>query len=219
MRFDAVLLDMDGTVLDTLEDLADATNAALRAFSLPERSVEEVRGIVGNGAERLIALATPEGTPESLRAEALAWFRVYYDAHCRVKTRPYDGILPLLEKLRAAGLRLAVISNKPDSAVKILAEEHFPGLLDLALGEKPPLRRKPWPDMIEAGCADLHLPVGRCLYVGDSEVDVLTAKNAGIACASVCWGFRSREELLDAGATALFDTPEELGSWILKTED
>ena len=219
MRFDAILLDMDGTVLNSLEDLADSTNAALRHFGMPERTIGEVRRFVGNGAARLIELAVPEGTSAETTEAVLAWYKPWYDAHCRIKTRPYEGILPLLERLRAAGEKLAVISNKPDEAVKILAQEHFAGLLDLAVGEKPPLRRKPWPDMVNEAVKLLGVDKDRCLYVGDSEVDVMTAKNAGLDCASVCWGFRSREELLNAGATNLFDSPEELCDWILKNEN
>ena len=219
MRYDAILLDMDGTVLNSLEDLADSTNAALRHFGMPERTIGEVRRFVGNGAARLITLAVPEGMSAETTEAVLAWYKPYYDAHCRIKTRPYEGILPLLERLRAAGEKLAVISNKPDEAVKILAEEHFSGMLDLAVGEKPPLRRKPWPDMVNEAVKLLGVDKDRCLYVGDSEVDVMTAKNAGLDCASVCWGFRSPEELLNAGATRLFDSPEELCGWILEIEN
>ena len=216
MRYDAILLDMDGTVLNTIEDLADAMNAALRHFGMPERSLAEVRAFVGNGAKRLVEQAVPAGTDEARRDEVLAWYKPYYDAHCQIKTRPYDGILPLLRRLRAAGLRLAVISNEPDPAVALLAQEHFAGLLDLAVGETARLRRKPWPDMVEEACARLGLRKERCLYVGDSEVDVLTARNAGLDCASVCWGFRSRKELENAGAAHLFESPEALGDWILE---
>ena len=161
-------------------------------------------------------VTAPVGTDEALTQEVLAWYKPYYDAHCQIKTRPYDGILPLLRRLRAAGLRLAVISNKPDPAVALLAQEHFAGLLDLAVGETARLRRKPWPDMVEEACARLGLRKERCLYVGDSEVDVLTARNAGLDCASVCWGFRSRKELENAGAAHLFESPEALGDWILE---
>ena len=216
MRYDAILLDLDGTVLYTLEDLKDAINAALRHFSMPELSLDEVRAYVGNGSARLVELAVPQGTPEDLRQAVLDWYKPYYDAHCRIKTRPYDGILPLLQRLRDAGLRLGIISNKPDAAVKLLAEEHFAGLLDLAVGETAEVRRKPWPDMIDHACGTLGLEKSRCLYVGDSEVDVLTARNAGLDCASVCWGFRSREQLTEAGAARIFDTPEALGDWILR---
>lgn len=215
MKYDAILLDMDGTVLYTLEDLHDSINAALRHFEMPELSLDEVRAYVGNGSARLVEQAVPSGTPQSVQQAVLDWYKPYYDAHCRIKTRPYEGVLPLLERLKGAGLRLCVISNKPDTAVKLLAEDHFAGLLDLAVGETAKVRRKPWPDMIEVSAARLGLKKSRCLYVGDSEVDVLTARNAGIDCASVSWGFRSPEQLREAGASMLFDSPEQLGDWIL----
>lgn len=218
MRYDAILLDMDGTVLNTIEDLTDAMNAALRHYDMPERSLEEVRAFVGNGARRLVEQAVPAGTPEALTEQVLDWYKPYYDAHCQIKTRPYDGIDTLLRDLREKGLRLCILSNKPDPAVKILAEKHFPGLLDLALGETAAIRRKPWPDMILACAETLGIEKERCLYVGDSEVDVLTARNAGIDCASVCWGFRTRQQLLEAGAARIFDRPESLRDWILKQE-
>ena len=215
MRYEAILFDMDGTVLYTLEDLHDAINAALAHFGMPALTLEQVRAYVGNGSARLVELAVPEGTTEEKRQAVLDWYKPYYDAHCNVKTRPYDGIPELMRQLRAAGLRLVIISNKPDSAVRLLAEDHFPGLLDLAVGETARVRRKPWPDMIEVSAARLGLDKSRCLYVGDSEVDVLTARNAGIDCASVCWGFRSREQLLEAGAAHIFDSADSLRDWIL----
>jgi len=218
MRYEAILFDMDGTVLYTLEDLHDAINAALAHFGMPALTLEQVRAYVGNGSARLVELAVPEGTTEETRQAVLDWYKPYYDAHCNVKTRPYAGIPELMLELRAAGLRLVIISNKPDSAVRLLAEDHFPGLLDLAVGETAQVRRKPWPDMIEVSAARLGLDKSRCLYVGDSEVDVLTAKNAGIDCASVCWGFRSREQLLEAGAERIFDSTDSLRDWILSRE-
>ena len=218
MRYEAILFDMDGTVLYTLEDLHDAINAALAHFGMPALTLSQVQAYVGNGSARLVELALPAGTPEALRLEVLDWYKPYYDAHCNVKTRPYDGIPELMRQLRAAGLRLVIISNKPDSAVRLLAEDHFPGLLDLAVGETAQVRRKPWPDMIEVSAARLGLDRSRCLYVGDSEVDVLTAKNAGIDCASVCWGFRTRQQLLEAGAARIFDSTDSLRDWILGEE-
>lgn len=216
MRYDAVLFDMDGTVLDTLDDLANAVNAALARFGRPALSREQVRRYVGNGSRRLLEQAMPDAGPESID-RVLAWYKPFYDAHCRVLTRPYDGIPELLERLRAAGVPTAIISNKPDSAVRELAEVFFPGLAALAVGENEAagLRRKPWPDMVDAAAARLGLVKARCLYVGDSEVDLATARAAGMDCASVLWGFRSREELLAAGAERLFDSPAALGDWIL----
>ena len=218
MRYEAILFDMDGTVLYTLEDLHDAINAALAHFGMPALTLEQVRAYVGNGSARLVELAVPAGTTEETRQAVLDWYKPYYDAHCNDKTRPYAGIPELTLELRAAGLRLVIISNKPDSAVRLLAEDHFPSLLDLAVGETAQVRRKPWPDMIEVSAARLGLDKSRCLYVGDSEVDVLTAKNAGIDCASVCWGFRSREQLLEAGAERIFDSVDSLRDWILSRE-
>ena len=216
MRYEAILLDMDGTVLDTLEDLADSMNAALWHFGMPEIRLDQARAYVGNGSARYVELALPAGTPEALRQEVLDWYKPYYDAHCSIKTRPYAGVPEMMRALRAAGLRLCIISNKPDASVRKLAEEHFPGLLDLAVGESAQLRRKPWPDMIEAAAARLGLDMVHCLYVGDSEVDVLTARNASIDCASVSWGFRSVEQLRSAGAAVIFDSPETLRDWILE---
>lgn len=217
MSVRAVIYDMDGTVLDTLEDLKNAVNAALEAFGRPALTLEQVRAYVGNGSRRLIELALGEGAAESEIERMLAWYRPWYDAHCRILTRPYPGILPMMERLRAAGVRQAIVSNKPDSAVRALAADFFPGLAELAVGERESegIRRKPWPDMLEAVRAQMGLERGECLYVGDSEVDILTAANAGLRCVSVSWGFRSREQLLAAGAATLLDTPEQLAELVL----
>ncbi|MEA5152498.1 MAG: HAD family hydrolase [Oscillospiraceae bacterium] len=210
MRYDAVLLDMDGTVLDTLEDLTDAVNAALRQFGLPEVGADRARASLGHGALWLIGHCVPEGSPEELTARVLEWYRPYYDAHCRIKTKPYEGVVPLLERLRGAGLRLAVISNKQDGAVKELAAAFFPGLLDCAVGERLGVRRKPYPDSALAAAETMGVAPERCIYVGDTEVDIETAANAGMACAAVCWGFRSREQLVAAGAERPAETVGEL---------
>ena len=214
MSIRAVLYDMDGTVLDTLEDLKNAVNAALAAFGRPALTLEQVRAYVGNGSRRLIELALGEGAEID---RMLAWYKPWYDAHCRILTRPYPGVLPLMERLKAAGVRQAIVSNKPDSAVRALAGDFFPGLAECAVGERESegVRRKPWPDMLNAVRAQMALPPEDCLYVGDSEVDILTAANAGLRCVSVSWGFRSREQLIAAGAQILVDTPEELGALIL----
>lgn len=198
----AVIFDLDGTLLDTLEDLTDATNAALAAFGYPRRSLEEVRQFVGNGAARLIALAVPEGAdPEPV----LAYFREYYDAHCRIKTGPYPGILEALSQI-ARSCPVAIVSNKPDSAVKALCADYFPGIF--ALGEHPGCPRKPAADMVLKAMAAIGAKT--CVYVGDSEVDLETAKNAGVPCLSVLWGFRDRATLEQAGATHFCDHPREL---------
>lgn len=182
-----ILFDLDGTLLDTLEDLRDATNVALARFGYPERSLEEIRRFVGNGAGRLIAQAVPEGADP---APVLAAFQAYYPNHCQCKTGPYPGILPALERL---GRRcpIAIVSNKPDAAVKPLCDHYFPGIF--SLGETAGCPRKPAPDMVRKAMAAIGAE--RCIYVGDSEVDVLTAKNAGVPCLSVLWGFRDREQI------------------------
>ncbi len=220
MNYQAVLYDMDGTVLDTLEDLKNAVNAALAAFGRPALTLAQVRAYVGNGSRRLIELALGEGAAPEEIERMLAWYKPWYDAHCRILTRPYPGVLPLMERLKAAGVRQAIVSNKPDSAVRALADDFFPGLAECAVGERESegVRRKPWPDMLNAVRAQMALPPEDCLYVGDSEVDILTAARAGLRCVSVTWGFRSREQLISAGAQTLVDTPEELAELILHTK-
>ena len=188
-----ILWDLDGTLLDTLEDLADGVNYALRQFHYPERTIGEVRRFVGNGAFNLIRLAVPEDTDP---VPVFDVFRTYYNAHCQIKTRPYEGILEALAEL-GAKYPMAVVSNKPDSAVKPLCDQYFPGLY--ARGESADCPRKPAPDMVFKAMADIG--VEKCIYVGDSEVDVLTAKNAGVPCLSVLWGFRDREEIAENGGT------------------
>ena len=182
-----ILFDLDGTLLNTLDDLHDGVNHALAQLGYPQRTLEEVRLFVGNGARRLMELAIPEGKNVD---EALGVFKTYYDAHCQIKTKPYDGILDVLETLKGK-YTLAIVSNKPDSAVKSLCADYFPGIY--ALGEASDCPRKPAPDMVYK--AMKAIGVDACVYVGDSEVDVLTAKNAGVPCLSVLWGFRNREDM------------------------
>lgn len=197
-----VIFDLDGTLLDTLEDLKDAVNHVLGQFGYPMRTMEEIRRFVGNGAKVLIQRSVPEGAdPEPV----FAAFREFYDTHCRIKTRPYEGIMNALERLRGE-YPIAVVSNKPDSAVKSLCADYFPGVY--ALGESPDCPRKPAPDMVWK--AMRAIGVEHCVYVGDSEVDVATARNAGVPCLSVLWGFRDREELEQAGATHFCAHPAQI---------
>ena len=186
-----ILWDLDGTLLDTLEDLADGVNYALREFGYLERTIEEVRRFVGNGAFNLIRQAVPEDADPMPVFEC---FKVYYNAHCQIKTKPYEGILAVLAEL-GKKYSMAVVSNKPDSAVKPLCRQYFPGLY--ARGESTDCPRKPAPDMVVKAMADIG--VEKCIYVGDSEVDVLTARNANMPCLSVLWGFRDRPEIEEAG--------------------
>ena len=215
MAYKAVLFDMDGTVLDTLTDLTAAVNTTLRRFGLPEVTREKVRASLGNGASRLIHACVPEGTDEALAQEALAWYRPWYDAHCCVETGPYPGIPELMGRLKARGIRLAIISNKGDEAVQELAGRFFPGLLETAVGESETVRRKPDPDAVLAAAERMGLAVGDCVYVGDTEVDLATARNAAMDCIAVTWGFRSEEQLRADGAEKLAHTAEELEEWIL----
>ena len=215
MAYRAVLFDMDGTVLDTLTDLAAAANTALRHFGLPEGSREKVCASLGNGASYLIHACVPEGTEERFTREVLAWYKPWYDAHCCIETRPYPGILELMARLKAKGIRQAIISNKADPAVQELAARFFPGLLETAVGESETVRRKPDPDAVLAAAQQMGMTLDECVYVGDTEVDLATARNAGMACLSVTWGFRSEEELLAAGATHIAHNTEELEKQIL----
>ena len=201
----AILFDLDGTLLDTLQDLADATNATLTHFGYPLRTLEEIRQFVGNGARRQMTLSLPDGVSEETIDEVLEWYKDYYAQHTQVKTCPYDGILEALEEIQKE-FPVAIVSNKPDVAVKTLCKAYFGDTF--ALGESADCPRKPAPDMVYA--AMKAIGAERCIYVGDSEVDVLTAKNAGVPCLTVLWGFRDREILVDAGATHFCENPGEL---------
>lgn len=214
MKYKAVLFDMDGTVLDTLDDLAAAVNAALCEFKLPQVDIAQVRAGLGNGAARLIDFCVPGDCPVDIREELLAFYMAYYNANCKLKTAPYEGIIPLLQRLKAAGLRLAVISNKQDAAVKALAAEFFPGLLESAIGESETVRRKPNPDAVLSAAKHFDVEVKDCVYVGDSEVDVQTAKNAGMDCVAVSWGFRSAEQLEKAGAERIANKVNDLYEYL-----
>lgn len=197
-----ILFDLDGTLLDTLEDLADSVNHTLEQFGYPVRTREEVRRFVGNGARRLIEQAVPEnGDVDAV----LAAFQQYYREHCQIKTKPYDGILEALEVLGQT-YPMAIVSNKPDAAVKTLCAQYFSGIY--ARGESVDCPRKPAPDMVFKAMETIG--VERCIYVGDSEVDVLTAQNAGVPCLSVLWGFRDKEEMEAVGGTHFCKNPAEL---------
>ena len=188
-----ILFDLDGTLLNTLEDLTDATNYALGQFGYPERTLEQVRRAIGNGAANQIRKSLPEGTPEETVQEVLSVYKDYYTAHCQIKTRPYAGIPEALAQLKQ--YPVAIVSNKPDSAVKALCADYFPGIY--AQGETPDCPRKPAADMVFKGMKAIG--VDRCIYVGDSEVDVLTAKNAEVPCLCVLWGFRDKEDMTAVG--------------------
>ena len=200
-----ILFDLDGTLLNTLEDLTDATNYALTQFGYPTRTIEEIRRFVGNGAQTQLRRSLPAGTDDGILQQVLEVYKPYYTAHCRIKTRPYEGILEALSILKER-YPVAIVSNKPDSAVKALCADYFPGIP--AMGETPACPRKPAPDMVFQ--AMKAIGADRCIYVGDSEVDVQTAQNAGADCIGVLWGFRDREDLEKAGEVHLCETPNQL---------
>lgn len=226
--YSAVIFDLDGTLLDTLDDLADAVNETLDAHGLPRRTREEVRQFVGNGVEKLMERALPQGretiaqTPGGHPADffaLLADFKTRYAACCQRKTRPYPGVLSLLDALRDAGIPVAVVSNKFDAAVKALVASYFGELIPVAVGERAGVRKKPAPDTVREAIRLLGLSSEEVasrppVYVGDSEVDIATASAAGLPCISVLWGFRSKEFLLARGATVCVANAEELKEYI-----
>lgn len=218
MRYDAVIYDLDGTLLNTLEDLAAAVNHAMRAFGYAGHSTAAVCSMVGNGMERLMRSALPEDVQPERFAEALAAFKAYYADHSDDLTCAYDGVEALLEALSQSGVRQAVVSNKGDPFVKALCRRYFDRWITDAVGEQPAVRRKPHPDSVLRIMADWGCDPARTLYVGDSDVDILTARNAGVACASVTWGFRTEAELLAAGASMIVRSPQELCELVLAEE-
>ena len=197
-----ILFDLDGTLLATLEDLHDSTNHVLRELGYPERTLDEVRRFVGNGARRLMDQAVPGGVDSQ---EAFDAFQNWYPKHCQIKTRAYEGIPEALETLKEK-YPIAIVSNKPDKAVKVLCADYFPGIY--AIGESTDCPRKPAPDMVYKAMRELG--VEKCIYVGDSEVDVLTAKNANVPCLSVLWGFRDKADMQEVGGTHFCENTADL---------
>lgn len=210
MKYKTVIFDLDGTLLNTLDDIADSVNHTMRKLGLPEASLAEVRARVGNGSARLIELCVPGGRDGALFGTALADYSAWYDAHCRIKTRPYPGVPELVEALGRDGTDCAVVSNKPDTAVRELNRVFFRGLMKTAVGERDGVRRKPAPDSVLRAMEELGAEKSSTVYIGDSEVDVMTAKNAGVDCITVLWGFRDKDELAAHGATRFASDADEL---------
>ena len=204
------VFDMDGTILDTLEDLKDSTNFALEKCGYPTRSYDEVRRFVGNGIRKLIERAVPEGLTVEQIDRVHEVFTEHYKVHCADTTKAYDGIKPLLEKLRASGVKTAVVSNKADYGVQELCKEYFDGLFDYAVGEREGIRRKPAPDAVNEALRVFGIDKSEAVYIGDSDVDFETAKNAELPCISVLWGFRDEEFLREKGATLFVRDPAEI---------
>lgn len=209
MNYDTLLFDLDGTLLDTLRDLHASVNAALRRQNRPERSLEEIRSFVGNGV-RMLMTRSFGGKEDPGFEDALKDFKAHYAAHCRDLTRPYAEIPELLRELCRRGFKMAVVSNKTDAEVKALCREFFGETFQTAIGEREGVRRKPAPDTIFQALKELGSEASSALYIGDSDIDLETARNAGLDCVSVTWGFRSPEQLRQAGATTLINTPVQL---------
>ena len=215
MKYELVIFDLDGTILDTLDDLADSMNYALAKYGYPTRTVDEIRSFVGNGLLMLTRRAIAPETDETVIQTVLAEQKAYYKEHCADKTKPYDGVIELLEELKAAGYKLAVVSNKADYAVQILCEQYFPEIFHLTVGEKEGVRRKPAPDAVYAVLKELQVEKAKAVYVGDSEVDIRTAENAQMQTVLVDWGFRDMHFLKEKGAKILVHTIEELKSALI----
>lgn len=205
-----VIFDMDGTVLNTLDDLAASVNHVLTRFGMPTHCTEDYRLYFGNGIRYALQCASPSGTDEETIDQMLPVFREHYNAHCLDKTEPYAGIPELMQCLRERGCKIAIVSNKIDSAVKELSDKFFHDYVDVAIGEREGIRRKPAPDTVLQALAELKSAKSEAVYVGDSEVDLQTAENAGLPCITVLWGFRDKEFLTEHGATVFASTPNEV---------
>ena len=201
---------MDGTVLNTLDDLAASVNYVLTRYGMPVHCTEDYRRYFGNGIRYALQCAVPKGTEEAAIDQMIPVFREHYNAHCLDKTRPYDGIPELMKALRDRGYKLAIVSNKIDSAVKELNAKFFSDYVDVAIGEREGIRRKPAPDTVVQALEELKSAKHEAVYIGDSEVDLQTAANAGLPCISVLWGFREKDFLTEQGAAVFVNTPQEI---------
>lgn len=207
---DTVIFDLDGTLLNTLEDLKDSTNFALNKYGYPKRSLEEVRGFVGNGVQKLIERAIPNGTLNPDFEKCLKTFKENYAKNMYNKTASYNGITDMLTELHTLQIKTAVVSNKFDMAVKELCKKYFNGLIQISIGESEHVRKKPAPDSVLKVVRELNSDIKNCIYVGDSDVDVQTAKNAEIPCIGVTWGFRDKELLQKEGASYIVEKPSDI---------
>ena len=215
MSYSIAIFDLDGTLLDTLEDLHLSVNAALTQHGLPSRSREEIRAFVGDGVEMLIRRAVPNGTEEASVASILSDFKAIYARDCMEHTAPYPAISALLASLRERGVRVAVVSNKFDTAVKELCAHYFGNAVEIAIGERVGVRKKPAPDTVFEALRALDATAKDAVFIGDSDTDILTARNAGMDCISVTWGFRDEDFLRDHGAVVIAHTPDEVLRLIL----
>lgn len=216
MKYQLVIFDLDGTILNTLEDLTDSVNFALRRCGFPEHSIENVRTFVGNGIRKLIERAVPKGTEEQMINKVHEEFTAYYKEHCADKTRPYDGIVEVLQNLKRMGVKLAVVSNKADYGVQELCRQYYDGIFDYAVGERVGIKKKPAPDSVNEVLAQLHIDRKNAVYVGDSDVDIETADNAQMDCIVVEWGFREKQFLIEKGAKVFASEPKQIEEIVTK---
>lgn len=210
-KYETIIWDLDGTLLDTLDDLRDSVNFALAEFGCPPRSRSEIRSFIGNGTRRLVELSLPGGLRNPRYEEVFSLFREHYAANSRNKTRPYAGVPELLRDLKARGRRMAIVSNKLDPVVKALTQSFYGESVGVSIGASEKMPRKPAPDMVFEALRVLGASAETAVYIGDTEVDLRTAANSGLDCISVTWGFRDRPELVSSGATRIAGTPRELG--------
>lgn len=209
-KYDTVIFDLDGTLLNTLDDLTDSVNYTLELYGFPSRTIEDIRCFLGNGVARLIELAVPDGLNNPEYEKCLADFRIHYSENMQNKTSTYKGILELLKQLSSEDYKIAIVSNKFDKAVKALNKLYFGEYIKVAIGESANISKKPAPDTVFKALEELNSTADKAVYVGDSEVDVKTAKNSGMICVGVTWGFRDRSVLEQEGADYIIDSPEEL---------
>ena len=213
-RYKAIIFDLDGTLLDTLADLAEGTKCALRGNGFPERTIDEIRRFVGNGARKLIERAVPDGQIEAALEKVRQDFDIYYKVHCKDHTGPYPGIMEMLQELVQQGYSLGVVSNKPDFAVQELIPGYFPGIFASVSGERQGVAKKPAPDLILEAMKNLQADSSNTVYVGDSEVDLEAAANAGIPCISVAWGFKGKKFLEEQQAEMIIEKPSEIQKYL-----
>lgn len=210
MNYNTLIFDLDGTLLDTLDDLTNSVNYALERLDLPTRSKDEIRSFVGNGVEKLVELSVPEKTSYDQFAKCLLLFKKHYSENMQQQTKPYDGIIELLDYLKKNNYNMAIVSNKFQEGVTDLNNHFFSKYIDVAIGKSPKMRKKPYPDTILSAIDELGVSKENCLYIGDSEVDILTAKNANVKSVSVTWGFRNEDLLREFGANYIINSPKDL---------
>ena len=210
MSYTTYIFDLDGTLLDTLQDLTNAVNYAMRQMNCPERTLDEVRRFIGDGMRKLIERSAPKNTDAEQIEKTLEFFKAYYSGHLADFTKPYDGIENVIDTLKSQGKKLAVVSNKADEAAKAVVKEYFGDSFDIVVGQNDGIPAKPSPESVNCVIKTLNADRSECIYIGDSDVDVLTAHNAGLKCIGVTWGNRGRQELVDSGAEYIAEHPFEI---------